>query len=429
MGDMYKSTYDTDNNGAIDLTAGGTNVYTQANALIALGIQQHSTELDALAALASTALIVRSASATYLTRTITAGTGSVTVTNGSGVSGNPTIDFPNLFLLSGTQTVTGNKTFSGQFNTDAISERTAANGVSIDGVKFLDSFLENDKIVEPIAPSANKIRYYTKDLSGNDWPYFINSESSTFQVGISANNMWLDVMGRQNGAIFPQNGSSAITQQGLITLNANSFSSTRNGFLDDKFGVYNRTAFSAAGASAYFFIHTSSVNDRIGELLTKPYFFITFRLSANTTYRSWFCLTAATGSSGSKANVLELESPTSATIGLRFSPGGSGDSTFKFVATNGTTQTTVDSGVTFTAGKLYQFLMFATSGTSVNYSLLDEDGVVLGSTIITTNLPTSTTDLGAMFGLEPTASSTTVSFDLFNVAVTNAGYETSVVPK
>jgi hypothetical protein len=54
------------------------------------GVQAHSALLDAIAALSSTGLIVRTGSGTAAARTIVAGTG-VTVTNGDGVSGNVSI--------------------------------------------------------------------------------------------------------------------------------------------------------------------------------------------------------------------------------------------------------------------------------------------------------------------------------------------------
>jgi hypothetical protein len=56
--------------------------------------QPLNSELTALAAGASTGLIARTTTATYVERTIT-GSAGLTVTNGDGVSGNPTISFTN----------------------------------------------------------------------------------------------------------------------------------------------------------------------------------------------------------------------------------------------------------------------------------------------------------------------------------------------
>ena len=58
-------------------------------------------ELQALSAFAGAGLIARTGSSTYAARTITAGTG-ITITNGNGVSGNPTVNLSNTTVTSGT---------------------------------------------------------------------------------------------------------------------------------------------------------------------------------------------------------------------------------------------------------------------------------------------------------------------------------------
>jgi hypothetical protein len=68
----------------------GAAAYTQIGA--AGGVQAWDADLDGYAALASPGLVARTGAGTAAARTLTAGSGQVTVTNGDGVAGNPTVD-------------------------------------------------------------------------------------------------------------------------------------------------------------------------------------------------------------------------------------------------------------------------------------------------------------------------------------------------
>lgn len=70
------------------------NTAADARVAAAVGttVQSFDADLSAVAALSTTGLITRTSSGNASTRTITAGSAKATVTNGDGVSGNPTID-------------------------------------------------------------------------------------------------------------------------------------------------------------------------------------------------------------------------------------------------------------------------------------------------------------------------------------------------
>jgi hypothetical protein len=83
---------------AIALIHGGTGANTAAGARITLGlvpgtnVQAFSSELAALAGLATNGIPVRTASGTYTIISLQGTAGNVSVTNGDGVAGNPTVD-------------------------------------------------------------------------------------------------------------------------------------------------------------------------------------------------------------------------------------------------------------------------------------------------------------------------------------------------
>lgn len=76
------------------------------------------TDLQAIAALTGAGVLVRTADNTWSLRTVTGTANQITVTNGDGVAGNPTLSLPNALDFTG-KTVTG-----GTFNSPAISAPT-----------------------------------------------------------------------------------------------------------------------------------------------------------------------------------------------------------------------------------------------------------------------------------------------------------------
>jgi hypothetical protein len=100
-GDERKSTVDAFKTYALDdFSANGLSLVSAANYAAMRGLldleagtdfNAYSANLAALSAMASTGVMARTGSGTYTTRTLTAGTG-ITITDGDGVAGNPTIE-------------------------------------------------------------------------------------------------------------------------------------------------------------------------------------------------------------------------------------------------------------------------------------------------------------------------------------------------
>jgi hypothetical protein len=77
--------------GPFSITQGGTGATTAAGARTSLNVQEANAQLTSLSNLATSGLVTRTAANTLTARSIAGTTDQITVTNGDGVAGNPTI--------------------------------------------------------------------------------------------------------------------------------------------------------------------------------------------------------------------------------------------------------------------------------------------------------------------------------------------------
>lgn len=104
----------------LPIANGGTGANTAANARTNLGltlgtdVQAYDADLAAISAITGTGIAARTADNTWALRTITGTANELTVTNGAGTAGNPTLSLPSALTFTG-KTVTGGTFTSGTF--------------------------------------------------------------------------------------------------------------------------------------------------------------------------------------------------------------------------------------------------------------------------------------------------------------------------
>lgn len=116
-----------DHNSLANLTTGNPHTQYLLSATAATTYQPLDSDLTAIAGLSGTGIVVRTGTGTATTRTLTASTG-MTVSNGDGVSGNPTVSITNSGVTAATY---GSATQVPQIAINAQGQATSATNVAI----------------------------------------------------------------------------------------------------------------------------------------------------------------------------------------------------------------------------------------------------------------------------------------------------------
>jgi len=164
-----------------------------------------ANDLAALEALAGTGIAVRTASDTWAQRTITAGTGSITITNGNGVSGNPTInntDPDQLATNEGSLTVV-----AGGANDSQIQSNTSGStNVTISGTRGITVTESGSTITVGLPTSTTN---YGLRFDGTNWVSSAEIQNNDTEVGIAGApitgvELYVNGRGRFDGTIETQ---------------------------------------------------------------------------------------------------------------------------------------------------------------------------------------------------------------------------------
>lgn len=241
----------------IQLPAGDSNQVLISKGTADATYQPLDADLTAVASLSSTGLIVRTGAGTADTRSIVAGSSKVSISNGDGVSGNPTIDVNEANLnhnnIGGVVSIskggTGQTSKSAAF--DALSPITTQGDLLIGGVSGVNTRLGLGSNGKYLKSNGTDVVWGFKNVVNKDTDYTVTNTDGidviwtyplTAPITITLPTPSADNLGREITFVYPTSYHTTYD----LGVSASSWDGSGGGIkvLGPTFGLFSLTAIS-----------------------------------------------------------------------------------------------------------------------------------------------------------------------------------------